>query len=438
LSKPTSLRLAAARALLGVCEEGLSLDDAIALQGQKLIESDLSLFKALCYGGTRWMLWYQQQVRSKLKKPLKPKDRILEDLLIVALFELEQMNTATHAVVNETVKATKALNRDWAKGFINAILRNFLRELDQQKTGESTTNIKPAEQCYPKWLVKQIQHDWPAHSEAILSASLEQPPLTLRVNQSKTTADEMLVSLQEADIDATKCIDSKVGFTLGTPVAVSKILGFEKGLVSVQDESAQLCVELLTLEKGQHVLDACAAPGGKTGHILEAQTELGSVTAVDFEHRLSRFHENMERLGFSPKVISLDKQQATDSSWWDGQLFDHILLDVPCTGTGVIRRHPDIKFRRSEQNSLQFAEQQSALLNQNWAMLKTGGQLLYTTCSIFALENDQRIAAFLGEHNDAQCCSLPDYLGLETTNGRQRLPGVHQGDGFYYALLKKV
>ncbi len=432
--KPVTVRLAAAKALSAVIDEPRSLDDAIESAGSTLNERHHPLFKALCYGSVRWALWYQSVLNSKLKKPFKAKDRILNALLITALYELDHMRSAKHAVVDEAVKATRVLRREWAKNIVNAVLRNYLRETADTPFEPNATQLY---QCYPDWLTQQIKQDWPIQAIDILRASLQHPPMTLRINQRLTTRDAYLERLKADNINAIPTAQSPIGVTLDSAISVSALPRFSEGDVSVQDESAQLSVLHLDLQKGQHVLDACAAPGGKTGLILETESELASVTAVDFKHRLDRLHANMQRLNFSPKVISLSKQQVDDTSWWDGTAFDRILLDAPCSGTGVMRRHPDIKFRRNPENSLQFAAQQSALLHQCWAMLKPGGLLMYTTCSILHLENDQQVAQFVASNADASVRPLPKELGLETTNGRQRLPGIHSGDGFYYSLLEK-
>ncbi len=439
LSKPNAnLRLVAAQTLFAVCDELHSLDQAIEKHAEHLNQRDLPLYKALCYGSTRWALWYKKLIDQQLKKPFKAKDNILSYLLVTALFELDHMNSADHAVVNETVKATKILKREWAKGVVNAILRNHLRKRDSDTASSKQLEPEQIRQCYPDWLVDQINNDWPDNLDSVLDASMQHPPLTLRINPAKQSRDRYLDALVAADIKATPCAVSPIGITLETPIAVKRIPGFTEGVVSVQDESAQLSVPLLKLAPQMHILDACAAPGGKTGHIFEAEPNLSSVTAVDFSHRLNRLQDNMQRLKFKPNVVALDKQNPYDLSWWDGTLFDRILLDVPCTGTGVMRRHPDIKFRRNHENSLQFAAQQNALLNHCWAILKTGGQLLYTTCSILHLENDLAIATFIAENNNVAVRDLSLSLGLQTPHGRQRLPDVHSGDGFFYSLLEKV
>lgn len=432
--KNHSVRLAAAQTVRSVIDQHQSLDDAIESHCQTLEERDHPLYKAISYGSIRWALWYQSIIDQRLKKPLRAKDRVLNALLIVALYELEHMRSAHHAVVDEAVKATWLLRREWAKGLVNALLRNHLREVSDKQV---ELEPKQLHLCYPAWLAQQIRADWPDHADNIMRASLIHPPMTLRINLQKVNRDTYLKTLSNADITAQPCADSPIGVTLDQAINVASLPGFDQGAVSVQDESAQLSVLHLNLQAGHNVLDACAAPGGKTGHILETEPDLSALTAVDFEHRLDRLHVNMQRLGFAPNVVALSKEQADNNSWWDGAPFDRVLLDVPCSSTGVMRRHPDIKFRRNPENSLQFVAQQNVLLQQCWAMLNTGGQLMYTTCSIMNLENDQQISQFLASQCDAKVLSLPDDLGLKTSNGRQRLPGVHNGDGFYYSLLEK-
>ncbi len=433
-------RLIAVQSALQVCDKLESLDAVIEKALPKLDPQEHAFYKALSYNCVRWGFYYSPIINGKLKKPFRPKDRNLHFLLVAAMVELDHMSSAPHAVVNEAVKATRRLKRDWAKGVINAVLRDYQR--DQAGQPEQILNDKQAAACFPKWMVQQIKTDWPEHMSAILHASQQPPPMTLRVDTQQISRADYQQQLKDAGMASTLCSDSPVGLTLKTPVNVQTLPGFDKGSVSVQDESAQLSALQLNLAANQRVLDGCAAPGGKTAHIMQMMPTLSEVVAVDFEDRLDRFEQNMHRMQLSPTVIALQKptqnSALASNNWWDGQAFDRILLDVPCSGSGVMRRHPDIKFRRTAQNSLQFATQQRALLDSSWPMLKTGGYLLYTTCSIFALENDQCIDDFVRARSDVQVCELPTKLGLTTTHGRQRLPGAHDGDGFFYALLQKV
>ncbi len=428
----TSARKAAAECVYAVCESGDSLDDALATYSSPLKDSDISFCRALSYGGVRWYLAYKTYLNSRLKKPFKPKDRILYAVLVTALYQLDDTRHAPHAVVNEAATLCKTFRRQWATGLVNALLRTYIREPDTRPVNDTRQWNQMA---YPEWLVQQFENAWPQQLDHILAASQARPPMTLRVNALKATTQVYLKTLAEQDIEASPCHDAPQGLTLNQAVAVEKLPGFENGLVSVQDESAQLAVEIMDLQPGQQVLDACAAPGGKSMHILESEPAIKSLSVLDFKERLPRLRANFKRSGLQATIIKGDLLDA--ASWSDGTLYDRILLDVPCTGTGIIRRHPDIKFRRQAENGLQFAIKQLELLRHAWCLLKPGGKLLYTTCSILPAENEQCVAVFVDQTDDANTTILPEKLGIKTRHGRQRLPGQHSGDGFFYALLTK-
>lgn len=426
-------RQAAAQCVYAVCESGDSLDDALHIYSTALAKDDQRFCRALSYGGVRWYLAYKSYLDTRLKKPFKPKDRILYAVLVTALYQLDDTRHAAHAVVNEAVALSKTFKRQWAAGLVNAVLRSYIREPE-------TRPIKDAKKwnqlAYPKWMVQQFNEAWPQQLDAILAASQARPPMTLRVNTLKTTAQAYLETLAKLDIKANPCQDAARGLTLTRPQMVETLPGFDTAVVSVQDESAQLAVEVLDLLPGQRVLDACAAPGGKSLHILETEPGISSLSVLDFSERLPRLRENFERAGLQANIIEGDLLDA--ESWSDGTLYDRILLDAPCTGTGVIRRHPDIKFRRQPENGLQFAVRQLELLRHAWRLLKPGGKLLYTTCSILPAENEHCVAAFTDATDDASTIVLPEKLGIRTAHGRQRLPGQHSGDGFFYALIFKT
>ncbi|MEE9447254.1 MAG: 16S rRNA (cytosine(967)-C(5))-methyltransferase RsmB [Arenicellales bacterium] len=426
-------RQAAAEVVHAVCEKGESIDAALIERSHLIDSAEAGLFQELAYGGVRWYLAYFSVLSSKLKKPFKPKDRLLNAVLVVAMYQLDYTEQASHAVVNEAVAHVKTLKRVWAAGVVNAVLRAYMREQDKRPIHQEMAWVNAS---FPVWLVEQIDSAWPENVNDILRATQKKPPMTLRVNVLKTTREDYLTQLTSVGIEAEACADSAVGITLTKPMPVHKLPNFDEGRVSVQDESAQLAVSVLPLAAGQRVLDACAAPGGKSVHILEAMPKIKELVALDFEARLPRLHENLNRTGQQAAVVAGDLLEA--DQWWDGTLFDTILLDVPCTGTGVIRRHPDIKFRRQAENALQFSKNQLKLLKAAWQMLQPGGALLYTTCSVLPAENQDCIAEFLALTEDANTTALPEYLGIETTHGRQRLPGVQTGDGFFYALLNKT
>ncbi len=428
----SNARQAAAQCVFAVCESGDSLDDALSIHSAALRGDDKRFCRALSYGGVRWYLAYKDYLDSRLKKPFKPKDRILYAVLVTALYQLDDTQHAPHAIVNEAVALSKTFKRQWAAGLLNAVLRAYIREPEKRPLLDTKSWNRKA---YPSWMIQQFAEAWPKQLDALLAASQSRPPMSLRVNIQKTTVPAYLETLEKLGIQATPCEDAAPGITLTQAQAVESLPGFDIAEVSVQDESAQLAVELLDLMPGQRVLDACAAPGGKSLHILEAEPDIASLSVLDFPERLPRLRDNFRRASLHANIIEGDLLEA--DNWWDGGQFDRILLDAPCTGTGVIRRHPDIKFRRQPENALQFAARQLEMLRHAWRMLKPGGKLLYTTCSILPAENEHCAAAFSNLTDDASTVALPAKLGINTGHGRQRLPIEHGGDGFFYALFSK-
>ncbi len=427
-----SARQAAAQCVYAVCESGDSLDDALSIHGTYLSGEDKSFCQALSYGGVRWYLAYRAYLDSRLKKPFKPKDRILYAVLVTALYQLDDTRHAQHAIVNEAVTLSKSFNRQWATGLVNAVLRSYIREFDTRPLNNSAQWIR---QAYPAWMVQQFSEAWPQQIDVILKASQARPPMTLRVDATQSSTRKYIETLNKRDIQAVLCQDAPQGISLAKAQPVESLPGFETGLISVQDESAQLAVGALDVLPGQQVLDACAAPGGKSLHILETEPDILGLSVLDLPERLPRLRENFKRAQRHANIVEGNLLES--DNWSDGTLYDRILLDVPCTGTGIIRRHPDIKFRRQPENGLQFAKNQLELLRQAWRLLKPGGKLLYTTCSILPAENELCAAAFANTTHDASTRALPGKLGIQTAHGRQRLPGQHSGDGFFYALFKK-
>ncbi len=425
------VQLAAANVLRLVIDNRLSLDDALDRYFPQ-VEDDRPQLQELCYGSCRFYFHFDKILQKLLKKPIKPKDRIIHFLLIGALYQINHMRTPDHAAVNQCVKALKKTNQAWAKNLVNGVLRNYLRERDQL-SGTPTKLVD--EQSFPAFFVDQFKQSWPEHYEDIMSASNVRPPMTLRINQQVTTREAYAKSLEKEGIEFTLTEASPIGITLSKPMPVEAIPGFSKGKVSVQDESAQLTVAGMSLQPEQRVLDGCAAPGGKTCAILESQSKLASVTALDFEKRILGIQQNLERLGLSVDLIAGDMTHP--DRWWDGVVFDRILLDVPCSGSGVIRRHPDIKHRRDPDDFARFPEKQKQIIASAWDMLAPRGILLYVTCSILQQENDGVIGEFIQAYNDATIELLDPHFGIQTQFGRQRLPGVHSGDGFYFCRIRK-
>jgi 16S rRNA (cytosine967-C5)-methyltransferase len=394
---------------------------------------DTALVQEMSYGTLRWFDQLATVAALFLDKPLKTKDQDVYALLLVGLYQLRFMRVAQHAAVQETVEAAAALKKPWAKNLINACLRASLREAARAQV--AITADPSAAFSHPAWLLEQIKRHWPDNWAAILVANNERPPMVLRVNRLRQSRDRYLARLAQAGLAASAHALSDTAVVLASPVSVSELPGFAEGDVSVQDAAAQLAATLLDARTGERVLDACAAPGGKTGHLLE-QAALAELVALDREPaRVKLIEENLARLKLGAKTVIGDA--AHPAGWWDGQAFDRILADVPCSATGVIRRHPDIKVRRRPEDLPRLIATQEQILEGLWPLLKPGGKLLYATCSILPVENEDQMTAFLRRHPDATEDVLTTEAGRARAVGRQILPGEAGMDGFYYARLRK-
>jgi len=390
----------------------------------------------LVYGSIRWFYKLDVLLNKLLKKPPRAKDNIIYYLLIVGLYQLLYMDKPDYATVKETVSELSVLDRLWAKGLVNAVLRRVIREKDDLLHAiEQQLHVQTS---HPSWLVKCLQNDWEKlQVENILTANNQHPPFWLRYNKSKLSLEKFTSLLEHEQIGFHVLSSDYPAIHLDKAIAVEKIPGFEQGLVSVQDGAAQCAAILLDAQKGDKVLDACAAPGGKTLHILENSPHISSLLAMDISlQRLEQIKSNFERLELQADLLQADAIAVDD--WWDGNYFDRILLDAPCSATGVIRRHPDIKLLRQKQDIQQLVKTQQAILKAMWSILKPGGLLLYATCSILRDENDKQIANFLKNNTDAreQVIQLP--WGRAMQNGWQILPGEAHLDGFYYAKIHKA
>ncbi len=429
-------RAVAAYCLHQVIYQGRSLTEV--LQGDKvtnLEDSDRALVKDICFGSLRWHYVIDIILDKLLAKPLKNKDKDVECLIRVGLYQLQYQHTADHAAVNETVSASKHLKKPWSKGLINGVLRNFSRDKADNKKG-ILSNIKP-HMAFPYWIIKRVKPAWPEQWKEVLAASNQRAPMTLRVNHSKIQTIDYINKLKEVGIEAQPHPLVESAIELKQPVNVYKLPDFERGYVSVQDASAQLAGYLLACKAGMTVLDACAAPGGKTGHIAESSKNL-KITAIDnVPHRLALVKENLDRLGEKATLIEAD---ASDLPAWysdQNEAFDRILLDAPCSALGVMRRHPDIKVLRQDSDIAALVELQKQLLETLWTILKPGGRLLYATCSILPEENDQQIKQFVTLQKDAKVIPIAGKWGASCEYGRQILPNSDNMDGFYYSLLEK-
>jgi 16S rRNA (cytosine967-C5)-methyltransferase len=428
-------RLAAARALTAVLSGKASLGSSLPPQLDKVEHHDRALAQDLAFGAARWQPRLQLLADKLLEKPLKAADKDVEALLLIGLYQLLHSRIPEHAAIGETVGCAGALKKPWAKGLLNAVLRRAQREHEALYAELDRDPVLHS--AHPRWLQKALKAHWPQHWQAICAANNAHPPLILRVNRRHGSRDAYLNELREAGIEAEPCTYSRDGVRLLQPCDVTTLPGFKEGRVSVQDEAAQLAADLLELAPGQHVLDACAAPGGKTCHLLEVEPGLGEVVAVDLEaKRLARVRENLERLHLEATLIAADGRDT--GAWWDSQPFQRILLDAPCSATGVIRRHPDIKLTRKPEDIPALAQLQGELLDALWPTLAPGGILLYATCSVLPTENSETIAAFLTRTADAQEVAIAGEFGLQPAHGRQLLPQLDGHDGFYYAKLIKT
>ena len=386
-----------------------------------------ALLQDLCYGVLRHLGALDAMLALLLDKPLR--DERLRHLLRIALYQLEHTRAAPHAVVDHAVAACVALRAAPAKGLINAVLRGFLRRRAELRAACGRSDS--GRYSYPQWWVEKMRTQHPAHFTAVLEAGNHHAPLTLRVNARRVTREAYLERLQAQGIVASSLETHAV--VLEKPVPVEKLPGFMEGLVSVQDASAQRAAPLLDVRDGMRVLDACAAPGGKSAHLLEL-ADIALTALDDDAQRLKRVTTNLDRLGLKATILCGDVRNP--AAWWDGVSFDRILADVPCSASGVTRRHPDIKWLRRPSDIAKFVQTQEAVIDALWRLLAAGGKFLYVTCSVFREENHMQITRFLERHADAQLQSLPP-SEFSPEHAGQILPDA-QHDGFYYALLRKT
>ena len=433
------LRKAATLALHAIAYNGKSANEVLESY-QFDSQADQSLFKSLVLGCCRYYLRLQAAAHLLLQKPFKNKDKDLECLIIVGLYQLEYSRIPDHAAIAETVETTNHLKKSWATNLVNAVLRNFLR--DKEKILTQLDNNWDTRFASPEWLINTIKPFYKGQVDKILEASNQQAPMILRVNSSRTSRDDYLVLLEQAGIQALAHPLVESAVVLEQAVNVHLLPHFDAGWVSVQDAAAQLAAWLLAPQANTKILDACSAPGGKAAHLLEMRQNDIELFAVDIDQkRCQRISENFKRLELKATIECCDAltflEQASKQD--ESQLFDHILLDVPCSATGVIRRHPDIKLLRRCEDIEPLVMIQSQLLQSAWSALKSGGTLLYATCSILQQENSLQIEQFLAHHQDATLVSLPPALeALSSVDiGCQILPDQLQMDGFYYAKLKK-
>jgi len=501
-STPLSARTAAAQILTELIKGRGNLSSLLEPMQIRVADDQQPLLQELVFGGARHFQTLEFLAAQLLAKPLRKKDGDVYALILLGIYQLRYLRVPSHAAINLTVESVDELGKNWATGLVNAVLRNYQRQFVQPENVASdslnTSDVldksvgassaqdsedlsaatgKVTEQArfsHPQWIIDTLRSTWTDEWQDILLAANARPPLSLRINTGASSPDEYLQELSSNDIGAQLHAVVSTAIVLDKPQSVHQLPGFSEGVVSVQDASAQLAVELLrsdwqlstrrvdTMEAEQcagasdavqstpqpvpgklEILDACAAPGGKTGHLLEVFPE-SHVTAVDVsEKRMQRVRENLDRLKGTDRVELVTADASDPSDWWNGQLFDIVLVDAPCSGSGVIRRQPDIKLLRNASDVAELATLQHKMIDSLWPLLKPGGKLLYVTCSVFRQENDQQMRQFLSRHENAQEVALQQYLGASLPHhpvdaGLQILTGTLAMDGFYYCLLEKV
>lgn len=423
---------AAVEVLHPVIYKGARLDHGLARiadgPGKPLVQQ-------LCYGVLRCHHYLEEILQLLIQKPLPAKHKDIKLLLMLGVFQIRELNVPDHAAVNQTVSAADLFKKSWAKGLINATLRNYIRNRPKLES-----NLGPEGRfSHPAWLIEEFEQHYGAEFEAILAANNTKAPMTLRVNLSKTSRADYIQLLEQENMPAECCAYAETGVVLSQAVTVNRLPMFKEGWVSVQDESSQLVIPLLELASGQKVLDACAAPGGKTCHILESCNNLAQVVAVEMDSRRTvKLESNLNRLGLNCDLLIEDLRNLDFQRLGGETQFDRILLDAPCSATGTIRRHPDIKIRRKKIDIDRFSSQQLELLHIVWEALAPGGILVYTTCSILPQENEQVIHSFLQSVADAEIQLIPGDWGLDRKCGKILLPTVGGHDGFFYSKLRKI
>ncbi|MCW8919697.1 MAG: 16S rRNA (cytosine(967)-C(5))-methyltransferase RsmB, partial [Gammaproteobacteria bacterium] len=408
-------RLIAISVLTRVSGEGQSLSSLLPHAFGPLPPERRALAQELCYGTLRW--WHQLEalLGKLMEKPLRHKDADIHCLLLCGLYQLAYMDLPPHAAVSETVAITATLNKGWAKGLVNAVLRRYLREreaLEQQLADDAE-----ARYAHPRWFIEAVREAWPSQWQAILEANNLRPPMTLRNARNHQSRDACLEELAAAGVEATASPHAPDALTLAHPREVEGLPGFAAGRLSVQDAAAQLAATLLAPQPGMRVLDACAAPGGKTGHLLEICSDITLVALDIDEKRVARIAANLERLQLRATLLCGDA--AHPEGWWDGHPFDRILLDAPCSASGVIRRHPDIKLLRRPEDIEKLVTLQARILTALWPLLKPGGMLVYATCSVLPQENSLQLEHFLDGRGGARERRIAASWGEGTTIGRQ-------------------
>lgn len=431
LPKQKNLRADCAWVIYQILEHGKSSRECLERVQRRHNVRDNAWLQEMSLGVMRRLPILQHWLRGLLDRPLKGNKKVVEHLILLGLYQLHYSRVSSHAAVGETVAAASYLGATSLKGLVNAVLRNFQRE----SLGDKPIENPIIESGLPKWLFKAIENAYGADASRVREATNAMAPIWLRVNKQKTSLTDFTTALDNINVAYTTNEEHGDAVILQKREDITALPGFDDGHFAVQDGAAQLAAHYLQAKAGERILDCCAAPGGKTGHIAENTPDVGYLLALDADAtRLKRVEENMTRL--QHKVDIKQGDATAPDTWWDGELFDRILLDAPCSATGVIRRHPDIRWLRKSSDIVNLAALQRQILDTLWALLKPGGTMLYATCSILPQENTQQIQQFLAQTPDAQ---LSPVTKIETSErpGRQILPGEQQMDGFYYARLVK-
>jgi 16S rRNA (cytosine967-C5)-methyltransferase len=427
-------RAVAALALAEVALHGASLREALARHAGQLADArDRALLTALVHHGARWWLRYDAAIDALLAQPLRHKEPAIHALLVLGLVQLEVMQLSAYAAVAASVEAARTLERPQLAGLVNAVLRRWQRE---RSSRSATLDAEPrTRHAHPAWLAAALEHDWPGQAEAIMAANNREPPLTLRANRRHAPREELRARLAAAGVDAAAHPWLADALVLPHSVDVTRLPGFAEGAFAVQDGAAQVAADLLAAAAGMCVLDACAAPGGKACHVLErAQVDL---TALEWDPaRGQRVRENLARLGLEARLLIGDAGAPRD--WWDGQPFERILVDAPCSATGVLRRRPDVRLHRRASDLAALGAQQRRIVTALWPLLAPGGLLVYATCSVLREENEAIVETVLHEQPDARARSFTLPAGQRAGPGWQILPGEDGLDGMYYAVLEKL
>ncbi len=428
-------RLIAVKILNSLLGQQGSLSTLLEKYQPDLQAESKGLIQAICFGICRQFFLLQYLIDHFLQKPLRRKDQDLYCLLLIGVYQLLFMRLPDYAVINECVDACGKLKKLWAKNLVNAVLRSVQREGD--RLIDQAQSRPAVYYSHPEWLCEILLQDWPEQFLNILAANNQQAPMTLRINQSKTSLPDYCLELAALGISAQPGTLSPVALILDKPRDVHSLPGFEKGLISVQDEASQLVTQLIQARSGESILDACAAPGGKACALLESAPDVRLVAVDNDPRRMQRVEENLQRIGVHAELHCADIREQARQWLQQARRFDRILLDVPCSATGVIRRHPDIKILRQAEDLEKLVTLQRDILREVWPLLKTGGVMVYSTCSLFRAENSAQLADFLDATPDARELPIAADWGVADAHGRQLFPQAQSYDGFYYALLQK-